>query len=142
MSDPYQSGIIPANIYYKKEQVTGRFVVIMHAILKKRGLKVIHQPTRAVKKFEIIEVITTEEHPELGDIVNSITYLGFIEVEKGGVLKVGDLVNTSKNNIGKIIGFDETHMPNHMNIIIKVNKRMSGKDLNLDLGEKLGFTFQ
>jgi hypothetical protein len=48
-------------------------------------------------------------------------------------LKIG------KKKIGDVLGFDETHEPNHINIIIAVKKRKTGKDLGLSIGDSLQF---
>ena len=51
----------------------------------------------------------------------------------------GDELTISEKKIGKILGFDETHEPNHINIVISVKERKSGKELGLHLEDKLQF---
>jgi len=41
--------------------------------------------------------------------------------------------------IGTLLGFDETHEPNHINIVIGVGRRQTGKQLQLNTGGTLRF---
>lgn len=141
MADPYQSNILPTNIYYRKRNVKGSVVAILDAHVNKRELRLIQQPTRAFKKFDICELITTEENATLGGEVNSIAYLAFLEIDVGGVIKVGDILEISNSIIGEVIGFDLTHMPNHMNVVVKVDEKISGRDLKLSIEDYLNFKF-
>jgi len=61
----------------------------------------------------------------------------------GGVLLAGDLVACNGRTIGTIAGYDDTHMPNHQNTIIVMEKRISGVELGLKIGDEIiinGFT--
>ena len=49
----------------------------------------------------------------------------------------GDEVKINGQVIGKIAGFDETHMPNHYNIVIYGTDRISGNERNLDLNDEV-----
>jgi len=110
----------------------------MDAEVERRGLKLIPSYTRVLLVNEIHElIITDEKEAGPGKEVNSIGYLGFIEVKKGGVIAVGDRVSLEGKIIGKIAGFDETHMPNHQNIIIKSERKVTGAGLNAQLGNRI-----
>ena len=138
--DPYASGMIKKSSYAQKKIIKGKLVVILDGIISKRGLNLIIPSSRAIKKDEIHEVITTEEKDAVpGKIVNSIAYVCFFEVEEGGVIVVEDEVYIGKKLIGKIIGFDDTHMPNHQNIILYVPKKKTGVELKINLDEKIIF---
>jgi hypothetical protein len=39
--------------------------------------------------------------------------------------------------VGTIAGYDDTHMPNHQNVIVSVTKRVSGKDLGWQVGTQV-----
>jgi len=41
--------------------------------------------------------------------------------------------------IGKITGYDDTHLPNHQNVIVKVAEKKSGEDLNLKINDEVFF---
>ena len=138
--DPYASGMIKKSSYAQKKVIKGKLVVILDGTISKRGLNLITPPSRAVKKNEIHEVIVTEEEDAApGKIVNSIAYICFFEVEEGGVIVVEDEVYIGTKLIGKIIGFDDTHMPNHQNIILYASKKKTGVELKINLDEKIVF---
>ena len=138
--DPYASGMIKKSSYAQKKVIKGKLVVILDGTISKRGLNLITPPSRAIKKNEIHEVIVTEEEAAApGKIVNSIAYICFFEVEEGGVIVVEDEVYIGTKLIGKIIGFDDTHMPNHQNIILYASKKKTGVELKINLDEKIVF---
>lgn len=56
---------------------------------------------------------TSEKNTAPGEVVNNVANLGFFEVNEGGVIIIGDNVYIEEKLIGKVIGFDDTHMPNH-----------------------------
>lgn len=138
MKDPYQAGMFQESPYYEKSEVTGKFVVVLRGKLEERGLTLIKQPSRCILKNEIHELILTEEDASPGGVVNKIAYLGFFETEKGGVLTIGDSVYLADQLIGTVLGFDETHMPNHQNIILK-GQRQTGEERGVTVGDAISF---
>jgi ribosomal protein S17 len=53
------------------------------------------------------------------------------------VIVVGDEVIVKRKVVGTIAGYDDTHMPNHQNVIVRMRTRVSGKDLKWRVGEKV-----
>jgi len=138
--DPYAIGMIKKSPYVKKKIPKGNVVVILDFKTKERGLNLIMPHSRAVKKNEIHEIMTTADKDAApGKGVNDVAYVGFFEVEEGGVIVIGDSVYVGKKLIGKVVGFDDTHMPNHQNIVLYSAKDKTGKDLNIDLNEEMIF---
>ena len=137
--EPYASGMIKKSPYVQKKIIKGKLVVILDGIISKRGLNLITPPSRAIKKNEIHEIILTEEDAAPGKIVNSIAYVCFFEVEEGGVIVIGDSVYIGAKLIGEVVGFDDTHMPNHQNIILYAPKKKTGVELKINLDEKILF---
>ena len=135
MKDPYKTGMFKENPYYKKKPILGELVVVLEGKYEERGLKLINQPSRCVKANEVHELIITDEESKPGDNVNKIAYLGFLEVKNSGVILTGDEVSINEQKIGNISGFDETHLPNHYNIVIYSKERISGKNLGLEIGD-------
>ena len=136
--DPYEKGLLKRVPCSKKTNILSTLVAIMDAEVERRGLKLIPSYTRVLLVNEIHElIITDEKEAGPGKEVNSIGYLGFMEVKKGGVIAVGDKVSLEGKIIGKIAGFDETHIPNHQNIIIKSERKITGAGLNARLGDKI-----
>ena len=139
--DPYQAGMFKGNPYVKKREIMGDLVVVLDGRLEERNLQLMAPISRALLKGDIHELILTDE-PKAGPNkkINKIAYLGFFEVTQGGVMVVGDDLYVSGNKIGTIAGFDITHMPNHLNIVISSEERISGKEQGLELGMEIRCT--
>ena len=115
-------------------------MTVLDSTHEERGLKLISTYSRALKKNSIHELIATDEtEKKPGDTANRIAYLAFFEVSRGGCIIVGETLFADGKAIGPIIGFDETHEPNHINIIIGVKKRRTGPQLKISLGSTIKF---
>jgi len=140
MKDPYASGMFKENPYYAKSDVKGNLVVVLQGKFEDRGLELIKPMSRCVKKHEVHELIASDEESiGPGSKVNKIAYIGFTEILEGGVIISGDLVYRNDELIGEIAGFDETHMPNHLNIVIRCDKRLTGVELGCCTGDGIIF---
>jgi hypothetical protein len=136
-NDPYASGKLKGNTYAAKSDVVGPLLVALQGHMADRGLQLIAPVSRAVKRHEVHELIMTDEaDAEPGKRVDNIAYLGFFSVEQGGVIVAGDNVYLEEKLIGHLAGFDDTHMPNHQNIVIRAASKLSG----VEIGAKLGMT--
>lgn len=123
--------------------IIGRMNCILHARAPQRGLELCPYPSRAVIKGETHELILTNEDAAPNKTVNAISYLGYFEVIEGGVMWVGDRVFVEGREIGELAGYDLTHFPNHMNIIIKITDPLyTGLEANLQLGASISFVFR
>jgi len=140
MKDPYKEGMFKKNPYAKKRPVKGVIKVVLEGVYEERGLNLIVQPSRCLLKNEIHELILTTEEAKPGDKVNKIAYLGFFEVTEGSVVVFQDPVKIGGKKVGIIAGFDETHSPNHYNIVVKGDELISGKDrlIELDMEVEIG----
>ena len=140
MSDPYKLKLTSRDFFKSKVEMKGRVVVVLRGSLKNRGLNLIAPISRVFKQHDIIELIATdEETARPGEKVDSISYIAFVEILNGGVLLVDDSVIINGKEIGKITGYDDTHLPNHQNVIIKVAEKKSGEDLNLKINDEVFF---
>lgn len=140
MVDPYQAGLFSSNPYAAKKEIQGRLVVILKGKLEKRGLNLITPISRAVQKNEVHELILTDDREAgPGNRVERIAYMGFMEIISGGVLLAGDELSCEGKIIGRIAGFDETHLPNHLNIVIFSNPRLDGVELGFPLESEIWF---
>lgn len=127
--------------YAANRPVKGEVVTVLNSTYERRGLKLIPTYSRALKKFSIHEIIATDETDKLpGDTANRIAYLAFFEVSHGGCILVGETMFVDGKPVGQIIGFDETHEPNHINIIIGVNTRRTGPQLKIKPGSRIKFS--
>jgi hypothetical protein len=84
-------------------------------------------------------IATDEITAQPGGSVDSISYIAFVEILNGGVLLVDDSVICKGKEIGKIAGYDDTHLPNHQNVIIKVSEKKSGEELGLSINDEINF---
>lgn len=140
MGDPYVAGKFAANPYAAKTAVFGLLVVVLDGKLDNRGLKLITPISRCLRTNDVHELILTDEvgaGPGAG--VDRIAYLGFFAVAAGGVLVSGDKVFLGDRRIGTLAGFDETHMPNHLNIVIKTDRLATGVEMAAALGAEVRF---
>lgn len=137
MSDPYARNMFGSfNPYYAKQPVIGRLVVVLDGQYENRGLELIKPPSRALRQTEIHELIVTDEGAQPGSKVSNIAYTGFFEVIQGGVIVAGDTVKIGGQQVGKIAGYDETHMPNHLNIVMTGSKT-SGREAKLAVAQEV-----
>ena len=84
-------------------------------------------------------IATDETSKKPGDTVDRIAYLAFFEVRHGGVVVMGGTLLADDKPVGTVLGFDETHAPNHINIVIGVARRQTGRELQLGVGGKVRF---
>ena len=132
--DPYAAGLASTNFYASKLAVHSRLVVVLRGTVAQRGLSLITTPTRAVRQGEVHELIISDE-PAIGpgSVINRISSLGFVEILNAGVLAAGDEFYCRDTYLGRLAGFDYTHMPNHMNIVLSAASLRSGEERGLKL---------
>jgi len=131
---------VTLSTYAANRPVKGAAVTVLDSTHEARGLKLIPTYSRALKKNSIHELIATDETgKKTGDTADRIAYLAFFEVTRGGCILVGETLFVDGRAVGRILGFDETHEPNHINIIIGVKKRRTGPQLKIKVGSKIKF---
>ena len=116
---PYDPRLITPKVYGERRPVMGEVVTLLHITFEKRGLKLIEARSRAMPFNEIHELMITDEEAAPGGGVNRVSAIAFFEVKCGGVVVVGDEVSIGGKALGELAGFDMTHMPNHMNVLVK-----------------------
>jgi len=131
---------VTLSTYAANRPVEGEVVTVLNSTHEARGLKLMSTYSRALKQNSIHELIASDEGDQKpGGTVNRIAYLAFFEVTRGGCILVGETLLVDSKPIGEIIGFDETHEPNHLNIILGVTARATGPQLQIALGSRLKF---
>ncbi|HSW30767.1 MAG TPA: hypothetical protein VLH75_14870 [Longimicrobiales bacterium] len=134
--DPYARKLIKLDFFHAKRPMQGAVVVVLDGYLDTRSLSLIQPISRAYPQHAVIELIATDEAAAVpGGSVQAIAYLGFVELLTSGVIVAGDEVVVRGEVVGTIAGYDDTHMPNHQNVIVAVQRRTSGKDLGWRVGE-------
>ncbi len=142
--DPYGDHLLSADMpCAEKTPVVGKLCCVLHARAEQRGLQLAQFPSRVVQQHEIHElIVTAEESAGPGQTVNKIAYLGFFELLEGGVLWAGDRVEVGGRWAGVLAGYDLTHFPNHLNIIIRTSEPVStGFESGFHPGDIVRFTF-
>lgn len=110
-----------------KRAVLGTFVKLLFHKRTERGMTLIAEKTRCVRAGELHELVTTD-HKSLGPgaRVDRTGFLGFAEITRAGVLEAGDRVVVGTTEIGRVVGFDACHFPNHYNVIIETDVLLTG----------------
>ena len=111
----------------------------MRLKLEARGLQLIPQGSRCIRRFDVHELIVTEEKTGPSGRADKVAYLGFVEFAKGGVMLTGDEVRIGGALVGTVAGYDETHMPNHLNIVLTGASGASGVERGIALGQRVEF---
>jgi hypothetical protein len=139
VAEPSGPAVFGTNPYAAKRPVVGRVVAVLRGVTDRRGLYLTAFRSRAVPRGQIHELMLTDEDAQLESSVNRVALLAFFEVEAGGVLLVGDRVTCGEREVGRLAGFDETHMPNHQNICLAGSDFRDGETLGIQVGDELQF---
>lgn len=135
---PYDPNLINRSVYGDKRPVVGEVVALLHIAFEERGLKLIQSWSRAMRLNEIHELmITDEEEAAPGGMADHVSAIAFFEVKQGGVAVAGDEVSVDGKVLGTLAGFDMTHMPNHMNVVVKTG---SLETPPLRVGDRIEFS--
>lgn len=98
-------------------------------------------PSRAVQAGEIHELAVTDDPAAMPEArVERVAYVAFFEVVRGGVILSGDRVTLGGRGLGRVAGFDCTHFPNHMNVLVFSPEWPTGRELDLAVEESLLFS--
>lgn len=140
--NPYADGRC-RNVYATaiRRELHAVFVAVLDLQMDRRGYRLLATPSRAVRQGEVHELIVTAEiDGRPGGEVQSVAVVGFVEFSRGGVLVAGDDVWVGARYLGFIAGFDESHMPNHLNIVLGAPVRRSGLALGIRVEEGVLFS--
>lgn len=129
-----------ARFTYKRD-IVGIPVYVSYLTTAGRNLYLEPLTSRVLCKHEIHELITTGEQGGPGDHIIDVAYIGFFEVAVGGSLRVGDVLRAKGTLVGTVIGFDLSHIQNHLNIVVRCPTALSGRDLDLTLDDEIRFTY-
>jgi hypothetical protein len=66
-------------------------------------------------------MVTDEVTARPGGKADRVSAIAFFEISNGGLVVVDDKVSIGGRDIGKVAGYDMTHMPNHMNLVVKTD---------------------
>jgi len=138
MSAPYDFKRITSSVYGDKRPVEGEVVAVLHVKFHDRGLELIQTKSRTVKVNEIHELMITDEQDVApGGGANRVRAIAFFEITRSGLIVMGDEVSLEGKTLGTLAGYDVTHMPNHINVVVKTE---SLDEPVLRVGDKIRFS--
>ncbi|SEC15247.1 hypothetical protein [Streptomyces sp. TLI_105] len=129
-----------STLFSARSDVTAHWVAVMRHRRNDRALVPAPLRTRCLRAGEIHEFILCRPGTDRAEPMNEVSYLGFAEISRGGVLEVGDELYAGNRLVGTVHGFDEIHLPNHYNILVAVPELITGADAGLRPGEPLTMT--
>lgn len=133
-SDPYSEfDIDPDEAFPEGRPVEGTVVTVLDFRLPERTFELLDTLTRALTRHDIHEVIAIDGGAQPGEVATGATYVCFFEVERGGVVTTGMDVSIGGEKIGEIVGYDETHAPNHLNILCRAEPPQTGRESDFDV---------
>ncbi len=136
--DPYVRKQFTVNAYASKIDLHGRVVAVLRGTLENRNLELIPQPSRVVLQGDVHELILTDEKAGPGARVGRVAYVAFVEFRNGGVLVREDEVSIGGQIVGRLAGFDLSHAPNHMNVVLG-GDLVCGEERGLSVGMEVTF---
>lgn len=119
-------------MFTSREPFRLRWAAVMDHTRRDRAIEPSTWQTRCIRAGEVHEFINVGPSPRYP--VDHVEYYGFATFETSGVLAVGDALVGEGYTLGTISGFDETHMPNHYNILIEGTGLRNGHVLGLRAG--------
>jgi len=123
-----------------KKPIETVVVKLLDQTREDRGMTVAEWSSRCVRRGELHEIVTTDQVAAgAGDRIDRVGFVGFVEVLTAGVIDVGDRLVVNERAIGKVIGFDDCHFPNHYNVLIECNRLWTAKSLDIGVDERLVF---
>lgn len=115
-----------------KRAVPGTVVKVLVHRRDDRGMRLEPFASRCVREGEVHELVTTDHDSTVpGARVDRVGFLGFLEIDRAGVIDRGDEVWIDGRLVGTVLGFDGCHFPNHYNILIHTLVPVTGADLDL-----------
>jgi hypothetical protein len=104
---------------WKRARVEAVVCAVMNHDRHDRGLRLAEWQTRAVRQGDVHEILLVgPESVNPSEPIDNVSYIGFATFE-AGLLAVGDEVCIDDHLVGTVAGFDDTHLPNHMNICLR-----------------------
>jgi hypothetical protein len=115
-----------------KRALRGTVVKVLRHHRAHRGMCLEPHASRCVRQGEVHELATTDHvDTTSGSRVERVAFLGFVEFTCAGVLDRDDELWIGDHRVGRVLGFDACHFPNHYNVLVHAGTPLSGADLHL-----------
>ncbi len=126
--------------YTAKRHVQGQLIHVLTLRIDERWMQLEEFRSRALTRGEIHElVISCGGKLQPGASVRDVAYIGFFEVEVSGIVEFGDGAWVGDHRLGTVAGFDITHYPNHLNVVVSGDIAPTGAELGLNVGTPVRF---
>ena len=123
-----------------KRALSGAVVKVLRHHRPQRGMSLEPHASRCVRRGEVHELATTDHvDTAAGSRVERVAFLGFVEFARAGVLDRDDELWLGDRFVGRVLGFDACHFPNHYNILVHAETPLSGADLDLQPEDPVHF---
>jgi len=130
-----------------RRPVSGEFVNVFEEAKTEEGgmRKLLNVVPRILHQGEIHEIfITDHKDVKPGSSIKKYSVLGQFEVSAGGMIRVGDNVSIGGREIGNVAGYEackvlRAPLMDVVHIILSSDKKATGNELNLKLGDKIVF---
>ncbi|WP_128428106.1 Gfo/Idh/MocA family protein [Streptomyces cyaneus] len=98
----------------------------------RRGMLLAHAGSACIRAGDIHELVVTREDTDVaGARIDHVAYLGFIEFLDPAMLTRGDTFWIGDRKLGVFAGYDESHLPNHLNLILSADRLVTAEDIDL-----------
>jgi hypothetical protein len=115
-----------------KRAVRGTLVKVLTHSRVDRGMRLEEFASRCVRQGEVHELVTTDQTDHApGTRIDRVGFLGFVEVDRAGVIDRGDQLWIGGHLVGTVLGFDACHFPNHYNVLVTAAELVTGPQLGL-----------
>ncbi|MBP2327163.1 hypothetical protein JOF56_007548 [Kibdelosporangium banguiense] len=115
-----------------KRAVRGSLVKVLTHSRVDRGMRLEGFASRCVRQGEVHELVTTDQTDhQPGARIDRVGFLGFVEVDRAGVIDRGDELWIGGRLVGTVLGFDSCHFPNHYNVLVTAPELVTGPGLGL-----------
>lgn len=124
----------------RKRTVRAVVVKLLTHTREDRGMTLMDVETRALARSEIHELVTTDQREAAaGDAIDRVGFLGFAEITAGGIVERGDRLLVDGALVGTVLGFDDCHFPNHLNVLVAVERLQTAATLGLEVEDEVYF---
>jgi hypothetical protein len=114
-----------------KRRVEGSLVKVLARRAEDAGLELDQGAGLCVRAGDIHELVTTDtDQSAPGTRIDRVGYLGFVEIEKAGVIDRYDEVLVGAHRVGIVLGFD-SRTPGRLSIVIHSPRPRTGPELSL-----------
>ncbi|WP_044986138.1 Gfo/Idh/MocA family protein [Sorangium cellulosum] len=140
VDDAYAAEGLSRTAQARKRAVPTTVVKLLQHKRSDRGFVLERHATRCVRAGEVHELVTTDQATAgPGDRVDRVGFLGFVEARAAGVIERGDLVVHGGTVIGRVLGFDACHFPNHYNVLVAAAAPVTAGELGLAVEDTVKF---